>query len=269
MLLEVEEPDMRRVEKDALFARRAQGRKAAKLEARWDKRFWNFVAFYVAVNTLLGVAIGFMAGSSIWRSEVEKLTTLIVLLVIMTSMIGIFIIGLSMNAKAMEHITRALKGEREVQAQLAELERSGVRVMHDVQTGKFSVAHLVFHTSGIYAIETTATPYRKIAKQTLRENGLAISKQPHASRHNPTGQSLDHAAWLQEHITGLGVDFKAPVHTILACQGNLIDLKKEYPHLRVINPRELCRSIRKAENRELTAQQIDNLYSTLRADQVA
>ncbi len=159
------------------------------------------------------------------------------------------------------------EGEREVGAQLAELERCGARVLHDIQAGKFNVDHVVFHTSGIFAIETKTWSSRRTGVSRLRFDGRSVWKGRFRARRDPTRQAIGQAKWLREHLTGMGLRLKEPVQAIVVFPGWKIDVVGENPLVRVMNPWDLCATIRNSSRSVLTPKQVEFFYSKLRRDQ--
>lgn len=59
--------------------------------------------------------------------------------------------------KGIGHISEGARGEEKVGAALGSLETSGYRVLHDIDTGKGNIDHVVVGPTGVFVIETKAT----------------------------------------------------------------------------------------------------------------
>ena len=159
------------------------------------------------------------------------------------------------------------EGEREVGTQLDELGRCGARVLHDVQAGKFNLDHVVFHTSGIYAIETKTWTTNRSGLSRLRFDGRSVWKGRFRTRRDPCRQAIGQAKWLREHLMAMGLKLKEPVRAIVVFPGWKIDVVGENPLVQVMNPWDLCKAIRNSSHRALTTKQVEFFYSKLRHEQ--
>jgi len=159
------------------------------------------------------------------------------------------------------------EGEREVGAQLDELGRYGARVLHDVQADNFNLDHVVFHTSGIYAIETKTWTSNKPGLSRLKFDGRTIWKGRFHTRRDPSQQAISQAIWLREHLTAMGLRLKEPVQAIVVFPGWKIDAVSENRLVQVMNPWDLCKAIRYSSRSVLTVKQVEFFYSKLRSEQ--
>ena len=159
------------------------------------------------------------------------------------------------------------EGEREVGAQLDELERHGARILHDVQAARFNLDHVVFHTSGIYAVETKTWTTNRTGISRLRFDGKSIWKGRFRTRTDPSRQAIRQAVWLKEHLASMGLNLKDPVRAVVVFPGWKINVERHNPLVQVMNPWDLCSFIRTSSHEALSPKQVAYFHSKLREQQ--
>lgn len=117
---------------------------------------------------------------------------------------------------------RAMKlgrdGEKAVGQYLETLRADGALILHDYPGDGFNIDHIVFHTSGVYVVETKTYSKPKEGLAEIYFDGERVDKRGYALPGDPVGQVRGATAWLSELIDEtIGVQY--PVRPVLLFPG--------------------------------------------------
>ena len=154
--------------------------------------------------------------------------------------------------------------ERIVGDYLNGLERSGARVIHDIETERGNIDHLVIAPSGVYAVETKGlvapkrgpTPPVRIVRDRVTVEGRPLPRDP---LHQATGSAAAASSLLRE----IGV--KTWVRAVVLFPGRVVEGEPVHPDQAwAMAPKSFPEALSRQPQRVLTPSQIAKIYRDLR-----
>lgn len=235
----------------------ARRRPGQSLEVRQQQILWRQAALISAMVFVLGLLIG-----NLWLPQTME--TRLILIGALPSMLVAAIMLDRWLDRRWHAATLGREGEVHVGQALQELEACGARIVHDVIGPIGNIDHIVFHQSGIYAVETKtwSRDYKRLASlafdgRRFRRNGRPVIS-------DPVRQSIIAAKWLRTHLQSeLGLNFKCRVEAVIVFPGWNVVVEREHPHARILSTADLVATIKSSEAKNLSPAQVDYFANML------
>lgn len=111
------------------------------------------------------------------------------------------------QVRSAQNYTLGAAGERSVADVLADLGAMGYTALHDIDTARGNIDHVLIGPAGVFAIETKAwTKDEKIGRNAIRFDGRTVRKNGGPPDDKPVRQAKAAAAWLGERLRAGGVE---------------------------------------------------------------